>query len=291
MDSRVQTLRNLLTGPRLSFLMEAHHGLSAKVVEKTGFEGIWASGLSISASMGLRDANEASWTQVLEVMEFMSDATSLPILADCDSGYGNFNNVRRLIKKLCRIGIAGACIEDKIFPKANSFVTSQNILVDVDEFCGKIKAAKDAQTDPTFNLVARVEALIAGRSVQEALDRAVNYFHAGADAILIHSKKNTAEQILEFAKQCPPQIPLVIIPTSYYNTPTKQFEEVGIKTIIWANYNLRASIKAMEKVSEIIKRERDLLKAEEMVSPLEEVFLLTNEKELDLAKKRYNDQS
>src|SRR5713226_516500 len=136
-QSRATTkLRNLIMRSELSFLMEAHSGLSAKIAEEAGFEGIWASGLSISAMLGLRDNNEASWTQVLEVAEFMSDATGVPILVDGDTGYGNFNSVRRLVRKLEQRGIAGVCIEDKLFPKSNSFVrgTSQP-LADIDEFC------------------------------------------------------------------------------------------------------------------------------------------------------------
>jgi phosphoenolpyruvate phosphomutase len=97
---KTSQLKHLINSQNLEFLMEAHNGLSAKIVEETGFKGIWASGLSISAAMGVRDNNEASWTQVLDVLEFMSDATSIPILFDGDTGFGNFNNARRLVKKL-----------------------------------------------------------------------------------------------------------------------------------------------------------------------------------------------
>ena len=137
--------------------MEAHNGISAKIVEEAGFEGIWASGLSMSAALGVRDSNEASWTQVLEMLEFMADATGIPILVDGDTGYGNFNNVRRLVKKLCQRGIAGVCIEDKLFPKTNSFIGENQPLADVGEFCGRIKAGKDNQSDDDFQIVARVE--------------------------------------------------------------------------------------------------------------------------------------
>ena len=105
--TRCAHLRRLLESPTLAFLMEAHNGLSARIVEEAGFEGIWASGLAISASLGVRDANEASWTQVLDVIEFMADATSVPILMDGDTGYGNFNSVRRIIAKLEPRGAAG----------------------------------------------------------------------------------------------------------------------------------------------------------------------------------------
>jgi phosphoenolpyruvate phosphomutase len=170
--SRASALREELLSPRLSFLMEAHDGLSAKIVEEAGFRGIWASGLAISAALGVRDSNEASWTQVLEVLEFMSDATTIPILVDGDTGYGNFNNMRRLVRKLCQRQIAGVCIEDKLFPKTNSFIGEGQPLADIDEFCGKIKAGKDSQTDPDFSIVARIEALISGWGLDEALRRA-----------------------------------------------------------------------------------------------------------------------
>ena len=101
-------LRRMLTRPGLDFVLEAHNGISSRIVEEAGFQGIWASGLAISASLGVRDNNEASWTQVLEVVEFMSDATTIPILLDGDTGYGNFNNARRLIRKLEQRNVAGA---------------------------------------------------------------------------------------------------------------------------------------------------------------------------------------
>src|SRR3982751_5768955 len=163
-------LKAMLNGPSLSFLMEAHNGLSAKIAEEAGFEGIWGSGLSISAALGVRDNNEASWTQVLEVVEFMADATSVPILLDGDTGYGNFNSMRRLVRKLEQRGVAGVCIEDKIFPKTNSFIRgSAQPLADVDEFAGKLRAARDICADDDFMVVARVEAFIAGWGLKEAM--------------------------------------------------------------------------------------------------------------------------
>src|SRR4051812_20607135 len=97
---RTTRLRQLLESPDLTFLMEAHNALSARIAEEAGFQAIWASGLAMSAALGVRDANEASWTQVLEVLEFMAGATGAPILMDGDTGFGNFNNVRRLVAKL-----------------------------------------------------------------------------------------------------------------------------------------------------------------------------------------------
>src|SRR6202795_5060955 len=227
--SRSAQLRQMLLSPELEFLMEAHNGLSARIVREAGVKGIWASGLSISAQFGVRDNNEASWPQVVDMLEFMADASDLPILLDGDTGYGNFNNMRRLVRKLEQRGIAGVCIEDKQFPKTNSFLNGERQpLADVEEFAGKIAAGKDTQSDPNFSIVARVEALIAGWSIDEALRRAEAYRLAGADAILIHSKLSNPDEILTCTRESARRAPLVIVTTRHYSTPTEVFREAGI---------------------------------------------------------------
>jgi phosphoenolpyruvate phosphomutase len=286
--SKTQQFKRLLQSRRLEFLMEAHNGLSARIVEEAGFRGIWASGLSISAGLGVRDNNEASWTQVLEVVEFMSDATHIPILLDGDTGYGNFNNMRRLVQKLEQRGIAAVCIEDKLFPKTNSFIGSERQpLATIDEFTGKIKAVKDAQRDPDFCLVARLEGFIAGWGIDEMLLRAEAYHLAGADALLIHSKKATPDQVLAFAKAWANRCPLVIAPTTYYSTPVEVFEQAGIAIVIWANQNVRSAIAAMQETTRRIFTERSVQNVEDGIVPVKEVFRLQNAEELLLAEERY----
>jgi phosphoenolpyruvate phosphomutase len=281
-------LRRMLEAPELHFLMEAHNGLSARIAEEAGFGGIWGSGLSISASLGVRDNNEASWTQVLEVVEFMADATRIPILLDGDTGYGNFNSVRRLVMKLEQRGVAGVCIEDKLFPKTNSFLrgTSQP-LADIEEFAGKIRAAKEVQRDDDFVVVARVEALIAGHGPEEALRRAEAYRRAGADAILIHSARRDPSEILAFKREWGDRLPVVIVPTKYYTTPTDVFREAGFRVVIWANHLMRASLAAMQAAAKQIQEEESLVSVEERVAPLAEVFRLQGEEELERAEKAY----
>jgi phosphoenolpyruvate phosphomutase len=281
-------LRHLIERPSLSFLMEAHNGLSAKIAEEAGFEGIWGSGLSISASLGVRDNNEASWTQVLEVVEFMADATNIPILLDGDTGYGNFNSARRLVQKLESRGIAGVCIEDKLFPKTNSFLrgTAQP-LADKDEFAGKIRAAKEAQRDDDFVVVARVEALIAGHGLAEALARAEAYRAAGADAILIHSAKKNASEVLAFKKEWGDRLPVVIVPTKYYTTPTEAFRDAGFSVVIWANHLMRSALSAMQEAARRIHEEESLVSVEERVATIAEVFRLQGEPELEQAERAY----
>jgi phosphoenolpyruvate phosphomutase len=197
MSRKTTQLKQLLQSPQTEFILEAHNGLAARIVEEAGFKGIWGSGLALSAQHAVRDNNELSWTQVVNILEFMSDATTIPILLDGDTGYGDFNNMRRLVRKLEQRDIAGVCIEDKLFPKTNSFIQGERQeLEDIETFCGKIQAGKDAQRDDDFCIVARVEALIAGWGLDEALRRGEAYRRAGADAILIHSKQSRPDEIL-----------------------------------------------------------------------------------------------
>jgi phosphoenolpyruvate phosphomutase len=267
--------------------MEAHNGLSARIVEQSGFKCVWASGLALSASLGVRDSNEASWTQVLDIIEFMSDSTSIPILLDGDTGYGNFNNLRRLVRKLEQRDIAGVCIEDKLFPKTNSFLSEHQELADIDEFCGKIKAGKDTQLDDDFCIVARVEAFIAGWGVDEVLKRAIAYHEAGADAVLIHSKITAFDEIASFMREWDDRGPVVIVPTKYYQTPTSIFREYNISLVIWANQLMRSAITAMKRTAMQICETQSLIDVEERIATLSEVFRLQNADELLQAEKRY----
>jgi phosphoenolpyruvate phosphomutase len=288
MIRKTTQFKNLLTSHHLEFLMEAHNGLSAKIVEEAGFKGIWGSGLAISAAMGVRDSNEASWTQVLEVVEFMSDVTSIPILLDADTGYGNFNNVRRLVRKLEQRNIAAVCIEDKVFPKTNSFLQNgPQGLADIDEFAGKIKAAKDTQQDPDFCVVARIESFIAGLGMDESLERAYRYEEAGADALLIHSKRSTPDEILSFMREWRGTCPVVIVPTMYFRTPVEVFEGAGVRLVIWANHLMRASVAAMQQTAAELFQCRSLMAIEETIVPVKEIFRLQGVSELEAAEKRY----
>ncbi len=286
--SKTRQFKDLLLSSRVEFFCEAHNGLSAKIVEEAGFCGLWASGLTISAQFGVRDNNEASWTQILDHLEFMSDATRIPILLDGDTGYGNFNNMQRLIRKLEQRRIAAVCIEDKLFPKTNSFLHGDTQpMADIDEFCGKIKAGKDAQTDEAFCLIARVEAFICGWGLPEALRRAEAYHRAGADGILIHSALAVPDEILAFKREWGARCPVVIVPTRYYATPTDVFRQHGFSVVIWANHLLRAAVTAMQKTARVVKDSEHLLSVEDNIAPVSEIFRLQDAAELQEAEKRY----
>jgi phosphoenolpyruvate phosphomutase len=286
--SKTTQFRRLLENENLEFLLEAHNGISAKIGEEAGFKGLWAGGLCMSAQYGVRDSNEASWTQVLEMLEFMADATSIPILLDGDTGYGNFNNVRRLVAKLEQRGIAAVCIEDKLYPKTNSFIDGhKQQLAKIDEFCSRIKAGKDAQLDDDFAIITRVEAFIAGWGLGEALRRAEAYHEAGSDGILIHSAMSAPTEVLAFKTEWADRSPVVIVPTKYYATPTEVLREAHFSIAIWANHMLRAAIPAMQQTAATLMREENLLSIEDNVAPVKEIFRLQGASELQDAEERY----
>ena len=287
-NGKTTRFRQLLASTELEFLLEAHNGITAKIVEEAGFSGIWAGGLCMSAQYGVRDSNEASWTQVLEMLEFMADATSLPILLDGDTGYGNFNNVRRLVRKLEQRGIAAVCIEDKVYPKTNSFIDGdKQQLADVDEFCSRIKAGKDAQSDDDFAIITRVEAFIAGWGLGEAMRRAEAYHAAGSDGILIHSALSRPSEVLAFQKEWAGRSPVIIVPTKYYATPTDVFREAGFSIAIWANQLLRSAVVAMQETARTIARDQNLQSVEDRIAPVKELFRLQGASELQEAEERY----
>lgn len=230
----------------LSFLMEAHDGLSAAIAERAGFKGLWASRLSIACSLGYGDANEASWSRLIGVVERIVGSTELPVLVDGDGGFCNFDNACLRARKLCQLGAAGIALEDSYFPKMNSSVGQRHRLADVDEFSGRLRAVKDTVADDLV-LVARVEALTAGLGIDEAVLRAHTYAEAGADAILICSLKSSADEILSFASAWQNRSPVVIVPTKHCRTPLSVYRDARISAVIWANHSVLAAIAAMQQ--------------------------------------------
>jgi phosphoenolpyruvate phosphomutase len=278
-------LRSLLQSPELEFVMSAHDGISARIVEEAGFPAIWASGLSISTVMGARDNNEISWTQLVSAVEVMADMTSVPIIVDGDTGFGDFNNARRLARKLGQVGAAGVCIEDKVFPKANSFVGESHQLASIDDFCAKLHACRD--TNPDLVLIARVEAFICGAGLEAALERAEAYRQAGADAIFMHSRLAVADEIVAFMARWDSALPVVIAPTTYAAAGAQVFRDAGISVAIWANHTLRAAVAEMRRAARAIREEEGPARIERDLTPLSELFELMDYDELLHAEERY----
>ena len=288
LQSNSKKLRELLESPRVEQILEAHNSLSATIVEEAGISGLWASSLTLSCAAGLRDNSELTMTEVLDVLETITARAEIPILFDGDTGYGQFSHFQQLVRKLCLRRVGGVCIEDKVFPKTNSFLRSEGqVLAPVEEFAGKIRAGKDAQTDPDFVVVARTEALIVGLDTAAAIDRAERYVEAGADAILIHSKERTFAQVQDFMSKWGGRAPVVCVPTTYYSTPMEAFDQAGISLVIWANHMLRAGIGAMQSVANEIGEKGTARDLEDAIAPVKEVFRLQDADGLLAGEKTY----
>jgi len=268
-------LRSLLQDSTCNFILEAHSAVSARIAAEAGAPGLWASSLTLSCLLGLRDTSEITMTQALEILESITSIVDIPVLFDGDTGYGHLTHFQQLVRHLIRRNVGGVCIEDKIFPKRNSFIASESQeLAPVEEFCAKIRAGKDTQTDPEFVIVARTEALITGLGMEAALSRSHRYADSGADAILIHSKAKTFAEVYEFARRWKGRLPLICVPTTYPNTTVQEFEDAGISLVIWANHMLRASVSAMKSAAQQIVEEHSVRSVEATISPVKELFRL-----------------
>lgn len=286
-------LRAMLQSSELEFLMEAHSGMSAKIAAEAGFKGLWLSGLSLSAVNGVRDNCELTITQVADLAHFVTEAApELPVLVDADNLYDNFNSARIAANLYEQVGVAGVVAEDKSGMKTNSLLDSgsKQPLADVDEFCGKLKAARSV-VSPDFVIIARLESFITGYGCDHAFDRACKYAEAGVDAILVHSKKSTSEDIDAFMNRWNnseySNVPIVIVPTKYYSVPVDHFREIGISLVIWANHQMRASVTAMKKLCAQVYNDQSLINVESDIIPVSEVFRLQNDKELKEAEKQF----
>ncbi|HGA1024561.1 TPA: isocitrate lyase/phosphoenolpyruvate mutase family protein [Bacillus cereus] len=252
----------------------AHNALGAKMAERYDFDAVWASGFEISASYAKPDANILTMTEFLAAAKQMAQSTNLPVIADCDTGFGDLNNVSHMVREYEAAGISAICIEDKKFPKTNSFVPNRQKLEDINVFCEKIVAAQNAKSDENFIVIARIESLIAGQGMEDALARAEAYKQAGADMILIHSKKDTADEVFEFSEKFKNQLPLAVVPTTYPKVSVKELQENNINMVIYANQCLRSSLNAMGQMLSTLKMSGNLSSIENMICSMSEIFEL-----------------
>ncbi|MBV9713068.1 MAG: isocitrate lyase/phosphoenolpyruvate mutase family protein [Ktedonobacteraceae bacterium] len=272
--TKAAQLRELLRSDRLIRVAGAHNGMSAKLVEEARFEAIWASGLEISAARGLPDTSIMTMTEFLEVAAQMDFVTAIPIIADCNTGYGDEYNVRHLVRHYERQHIAAVCIEDKVFPKINSFMNGAQTLESAEKFASKIRAAKFAQKSPDFVIIARTEAFIAGLGWEVALARSQIYAEAGADIILVHSKAGTADEIAQFMKHWTFPVPIAVVPTTYPSTTTQELQDLGVKVVIYANQGIRSSVKAMRTTFSRIVQGGHASGFEDQMISVQELFTL-----------------
>jgi phosphoenolpyruvate phosphomutase len=253
----------------------AFDAMSAKLVESSGFDCVWAGSFAISATHALPDASIMTMTEFLGVASSMVEACNIPVIADCDTGFGGPSNVSHMVKKYENARISAICIEDKTFPKKNSFLENESHdLLPEKDFVAKIIAARDSKENPNFTIIARTEALISGMGMKEAIKRALAYEKAGADAILIHSKQNSPSEIFEFSESWGGTLPLVVVPTSY---PTVKLDELishNIKMIIYANQALRVAHASISKTLKQLRNSTSISDISEDLSSMEEIFQL-----------------
>ena len=273
--SKSDVLREQLGSKTILKVGGAFDAMSAKLVENSGFDAVWAGSFAISATHALPDASILTMTEFFDVASSMASACEIPIIADCDTGYGGPSNVRHMVRKYENAGISSICIEDKIFPKENSLLENgRNDLLSEKEFVAKILAAKEARNNKNFIIMARVEALISGAGMDEALKRATAYENAGADTILIHSKQKTPDEIFEFTDSWKGSAPLVVVPTTYDSVKISELESHKIKMVIYANQTLRVAHMAMSRLLKEMINADHISDVKDKMSTMQDIFSL-----------------
>ncbi len=282
-------LREKMAADGLVQVMAAHSPLSAVLAEEAGFDGLWASGFELSALYGLPDVSLVTMTQHLEMVRAIAERSSLPIVADIDTGFGNALNVIHAIRHYERAGAAAVVIEDKTFPKVTSLVTDgRQELLPVAEFRDKIRAALEARQDADFLVIARTEALIAGLGEAEALHRAAAYESAGAHMILVHSKQKTPAEVESFVHAWSGRAPLVLVPTAYPDLTVARIRELGkVKMVIYGNHAIRAAVTEMQRVFARILADGGIQSVNKEIVSVEEIFRLQRMERVKADEEKY----
>ncbi|MFJ4655854.1 isocitrate lyase/phosphoenolpyruvate mutase family protein [Nocardia sp. NPDC088792] len=273
--SKAARFRELLQRKEIARIVGSRDALTARLIENAEFDGLWASSFELSASRGLPDLGLLTMAELLDASALINQATNLPLMADCDTGFGGKINIIRTVQRFEDAGIAGVCFEDKAFPKRNSFLEGNQDLEAAEEFAGRIEAATRTRRSGDFTVVARTEALIAGQGLDEALRRAHLYADAHADAILIHSKKTSPVEIVDFLKAWQARTPVVVVPTTYPHWNLAEAQEAGVSMVIYANHALRASVSATRDVLSEIRLHGGTDSIEDSIAPMKELFSLT----------------
>ena len=283
-------LRDLLDKKPILKVGGAFDAMSAKLIEINNFDAIWTGSFAISATHALPDASILTMTDFLNVSSSITESCQIPVIADCDTGFGGPSNVSHTVKKFESIGAAAICIEDKTFPKQNSLLKNgSHELITEKEFVAKIIAAKEAKINKNFMIIARTEALIAETGMDDAINRASAYEAAGADAILIHSKKSSPNEIFEFSKLWKGSIPLVVVPTTYPIVSLDDLIENKFKMIIYANQTLRAAYSAMNNVLKQLDNSQRISDITQEISSMEDIFNLQEMYEIKNQEKIINE--
>jgi phosphoenolpyruvate phosphomutase len=273
--SKRELLRELLERREIARFVGARDGLTARLVHDAGFDGLWASSFELSATQGLPDMGLLTMRECLDAAVQINRVTTLPLLADCDTGFGATINLVRTVQMFEDAGIGGVCIEDKVLPKRNSYLPGRQTLEDAQEFASRVEAAVRVRQSNDFVIVARSEAFIAGSGHDDALRRAHLYVDAGADAILVHSRRSEPSEIIEFLQAWEGRRPIVISPTTYSHWSIVDAQEAGVSMIIYANHALRASVSAIRDMLSELHLRGEASSVESWMAPVKELFDLT----------------
>lgn len=286
-DVRLKSLRRLIASKPIVRILEAHDGLCGLIIEhlerKNGiktesFDGMWSSSLTDSTSKGKPDIEAVDLTTRLQDLNNILECTTKPIIFDGDTG-GKTEHFSFTVRTLERHGISAVIIEDKTGLKKNSLFGTDAIQTQdtIEHFCEKIHVGKMAQVTDDFMIIARVESLIAGKPMEDALQRANAYVKAGADGIMIHSKNRSGEDIKEFClrfRETHPAVPIVVVPTTYCHIYEKELQSWGVNIVIYANHMLRSAYPAMVKTASLILENERAEEANEHCMPIKEILNL-----------------
>ena len=286
-DIRLKTLRRLINAKKIVRICESHSGLTGLIIENTHvmvnnirheFEGMWASSLTDSTSKGKPDIEAVDLTTRLHDLNDALEVTTKPIIFDGDTG-GKMEHFAFTVRTLERLGISAIIIEDKVGLKKNSlFGTAVKQEQDtIEGFCAKIRTGKQAQITEDFMIIARIESLIAGKGIDDAMQRALAYIEAGADGIMIHSKEKSGKDIKQFCKALREKnasIPIVVVPTTYNHITEDELSSWGVNIVIYANHLLRAAYPAMVNCAKSILEHGRSLEANDLCMPIKEILEL-----------------
>ena len=273
--NQAENLVNLLEKKEIVKVCGAYDAMSAKLVELNGFDAIWAGSFAISAIHNVPDASILTMTEFFNAASNMAQTCQIPVIADCDTGYGDANNVRHMVKKYENAGIAGICMEDKTFPKQNSlFKDGKQVLISKRDFVAKLVAAKNAKKNDDFIIIGRTEALIADMGIEEALDRASAYEKAGANVIFVHSRKESPDEIFEFLKRWDGKIPIMIVPTAFPTVTLNELKSHGVGMVAFAHQTTLAAFAAVSDVVKQLSKINSLSDLNIKMASMEDLFKL-----------------
>lgn len=286
-DLRVKRLRRLINAKKIVRIIEAHSGLTGLIVENTKielngeireFDGMWASSLTDSTTKGKPDIEAVDITQRTENINDLVEVTTKPIIFDGDTG-GKIEHFVFTVRTLERLGVSAVIIEDKVGLKKNSLFGTQvpQEQDSIEGFCEKIKAGKRAQVGNDFMIIARIESLILKQGIDDALERAKAYIKAGVDAIMIHSKEKSPDEIFAFCdeyKKFDRRVPLVAVPSSYDTVYEDELAEAGVNVVIYANQLLRSAYPAMLDTAKKILTHKRSYEAREHLMGIKDILTL-----------------